>query len=53
MHQKDKKPTELEQFFKAATERKHILPKYIEMESVPLMELSSLAENVHVKTWKN
>ena len=46
----DKTPPALERSFKAATKLKSELPTDIEMESIPLMELSSLAEDIHVKT---
>ena len=36
--------------FKAATKLRRELPTDIEMESIPLMELSSLVEDIHVKT---
>ena len=40
----------------AATKIKGELPTDLEMESIPLKELSSLAEEIHVKTreaWQN
>ena len=40
----------LERSFKAATKLKGELPTDIEMESIPPMELSSLVEDIHVKT---
>ena len=40
----------IEQFFKVATRLKRELPTGIAIESVPLIELSSLAEDNHVKT---
>ena len=45
-------PTSLERSFKAATKLRRELPTDIdtEMENIPLMELSSLVENIHVKT---
>ena len=49
-------PSELERYFKAATKRGHKLPTDIEMESIPLKELSSLVEDINVKTretWEN
>ena len=46
----DQTPSALERSFKAATKRRHELPTDIEMESIPLMELSSLVEDIHVKT---
>ena len=45
----DKTPPAIERSFKAATKLKSELPTYIEMESIPLMELSSLVEDIHVK----
>ena len=46
----DETPSTLERYFKAATKFRHELPTAIEMESIPLMELFSLVEYVHVKT---
>ena len=46
----DKTPPTLEKYFRAATKLKAGLPTDLEMESIPLEELSSLAENIHVKT---
>ena len=46
----DQTPSALERSFKAATKLRHQLPTDIEMESIPLMELSSLVEDIHVKT---
>ena len=45
-------PTSLERSFKATTKLRRELPTDIdtEMENIPLMELSSLVENIHVKT---
>ena len=40
----------LERYFKAATKHRHELPADIEMERIPLMQLSSLAEHIYVKT---
>ena len=45
----DETPPALEKSFKAVTKLRRELPTDIEMESIPLMELSSLAENIHVK----
>ena len=42
--------TLLEQFFKAATKPKSELPIDTELESVSLMELSPLAEDIYFKT---
>ena len=44
----DEKPSIKERSFKAATKLKRELPTDIEMESVPLMELSSLAEDINI-----
>ena len=46
----DKTPPALERSFKVATKLNRELPTDLEMESVPLMELSSLAEDIDVKT---
>ena len=43
-------PPALERSFKAATKLRRELPTDIEMESIPLMELSSSAEDIYVKT---
>ena len=43
-------PSALERPFKAATKLKRELPTDIEMESIPLMEFSSLVEDIHIKT---
>ena len=48
----DKKPPALERSFKAATKLKGELPMDLEMESIPLEELSSVVEDIHVKTRK-
>ena len=45
----DETPPVLERSFKAATKLRCELLTVIEMESIPLMELSSLAEDIHVK----
>ena len=42
-------PLTLVRSFKAATKLKHKLLTNIEMETVPLVKISSLAENIHVK----
>ena len=42
-------PSALERSFKAATKLKGELPTDLEMESIPMKELS-LAEDIHVKT---
>ena len=46
----DKTPPTLERSFKAAIKLRRKLSTDIEMESIPLMELSSLAEYIHAKT---
>ena len=46
----DKTPPVLEISVKAATKLKGELPTDLQMESIPLGELSSLAEEIHVKT---
>ena len=46
----DETPSALERSLKAATKLKSSLPTDIEMESIPPEELSSLAEEIHVKT---
>ena len=46
----DETPSALERSFKAATKLRRELPTDIEMESTPLMELSYLAEDIHVKS---
>ena len=46
----DETPPALERSFKAATKLKDEFPTDIEMESIPLEELSSLAKEIHVKT---
>ena len=43
-------PSALERSFKAATKLKRELPTDIEMESIPLMEFSSLVEDIRIKT---
>ena len=43
-------PLTLVRSFKAATKLKYKLITNIEMETVPLVKISSLAENIHVKT---
>ena len=43
-------PSALEKSFKAATRLMRELPTDIEMESIPLKELSSLVQDIHVKT---
>ena len=46
----DKTPPALERSFKDATKLKDDLPTDLEMESIPLEELSSLAKDIHLKT---
>ena len=46
----DEKPSALERYFKAAAKHRRELPMDIEIESIQLMELSSLVEDIHVKT---
>ena len=46
----DETPSALERSFKTATKLRRELPTDMEMESLPLKELSSLAEDIHVKT---
>ena len=46
----DETPPRLKRTFKAATKLRSELPTDIEMESIPLEKLSSLAEDIHIKT---
>ena len=46
----DKTPPSLGRSLKAATKLSRELPTDLEMEGIPLMELSSLVEDIHVKT---
>ena len=46
----DESPFALERSFKVAAKLKGELPTDLEMESIPLKELSSLVEDIHVKT---
>ena len=46
----DKTPLALQRSFRAATKLKSELPTNLEMESIPLEELLSLVEDIHVKT---
>ena len=48
----DKTPSVLERSFKAATKLDRELPMDLEMESIALEELSSLYEDIHIKTWE-
>ena len=43
-------PSVLERSIKAASKLKSELPRNLQMESIPLKDLSSLVEDVHVKT---
>ena len=45
----DKTPSALERYFKPTTKLRHKLATDIEMKSIPLMELSSLVKDIHVK----
>ena len=46
----DEAPPALEKSFKAATKLRCQLPTDMEMESIPLMKLSSLVEYIYVMT---
>ena len=46
----DKTPPAFERSFKTATKLKAGLPTDLEMESIPLTDLSSLVEDIHIKT---
>ena len=46
----NKTPSTLERSFKAATKLRRELLADIQMESIPLMKLSSLAEDILIKT---
>ena len=46
----DEMPPALERSLKAATKLKAGLPTNLEMESIPLKELSSLVEDINVQT---
>ena len=46
----DKTPPVLQRSLRAATKLKAGLPTDLEMESIPLEDLSSLVQNIHVKT---
>ena len=48
----DETPSALERSFKAATKLRRELPTNIEMECISLKELSSLIEDIHIKTWE-
>ena len=46
----DETPSGLDRSFKAATKLRRESPTDIEIESIPLEGLSSLVEDIHVKT---
>ena len=46
----NERPSALERSFKTAAKLSLELPTDIEMESIPLKELSSVVEDIHVKT---
>ena len=46
----DETPFALERSFKAATKLSQELPTDLEMESIPLENISSLAKDIHIKT---
>ena len=46
----DETPSALERSFKAPTKLSRGLPSDLEMESIPLEHLSSLAKDIHIKT---
>ena len=46
----DETPTALERSVKTATKLKSELPTDLQMESIPLKELFSLVEDIHIKT---
>ena len=48
----DETRTELKQYFDAAINPKCDFPAYIEIEDVPPIALSSLAEDIHDKLWE-
>ena len=45
-----KHPLHWRDVFKAATKLRHELPTDVKMEIMPLMEISFLVEDIHVKT---
>ena len=47
-----KHPLDWRNLFKAATKLRSELPRDMEMESIPLTKLSSLAEDIHIKKRK-
>ena len=46
----DKTPPSVENLISAASKLKAELPADLQMESIPLKELSSLVEDIHIKT---
>ena len=46
----DKTPSALERSIKAANKLKNELPTHLQMESIPMQELSSQVEGIHIKT---
>ena len=46
----DKTPSALERSLKAAAKLKNELPMDLQMENIPLKDLSSLVEGIHIKT---
>ena len=46
----DEDPSGLERSFRTATKLRIEIPADIQIESIPLEKLSSLAEDIHVKT---
>ena len=46
----DRTPSSLQRLLSAAIKLKTELPTDLEMENIPLKELSSLVEDIHVKT---
>ena len=46
----DKTPPALERSLKAAAKLKNELPMDLQMENIPLKDLSSLVEGIHIKT---
>ena len=46
----DRTPPSLQRLLSASIKLKTELPTDLEMESIPLKELSSLVEDIHVKT---
>ena len=48
----DETPSVLKRSVEAATKLKSELPTYLQMESIPLKDLSSIVEDIHVKTWE-